>query len=90
LWLVANDPIWAVVLITIIELLGFGPTLHKTWLHPYSESMSFLVIMIVRNALIIVALDQLSLTTALFPAAVAAACWALIAVMAWRKPRLET
>jgi hypothetical protein len=89
-WMAANDPLWAVVLITLIELLGFGPTFRKTWLRPHSESMSFLVILIVRNALIIIALDQLSLTTVLFPAAAAAACGLLIAVMAWRRPRLET
>lgn len=90
LWVAANDPLWAVVLITLIELLGFGPTLRKTWFRPHSESMSFLAILIIRNALIIAALDRHTLTTVLFPAAAAVACGLLIAVMAWRRPRLET
>lgn len=89
LWVAANDPLWAVVLITLIELLGFGPTLRKTWFRPHSESMSFLAILIVRNALIITALERHTLTTVLFPAAAAAACGLLIAVMAWRRPRAE-
>ncbi len=89
IWLASNDPLWAVVLITVIELLGFGPTLRKTWLQPHSESMSFLAIMVVRNALILAALDQHSLPTVLFPAASAMACGLLIAVMTWRRPHVE-
>ena len=86
LWLVANDPLWAVILITLIELLGFGPTMRKTWFQPHSESMSFLMILIVRNTLIIAALDRLTLATVLFPAAAAVACGVLVAIMIWRRP----
>ena len=88
IWLATNDPLWAVVLITAIELLGFGPTLRKTWLQPHSESMSFLAIMVVRNALILAALDHLTMATVLFPATSAAACGLLIAVMTWRRPHI--
>ncbi|MFN3752063.1 MAG: hypothetical protein ACK4SR_11915 [Thiobacillus sp.] len=88
LWHWADDPLWAVWLITVIELLGFGPTFRKTWSQPYSESISFLVLLVVRNALVIAALDRHTTTTVLFPAAMAAACLALIAVMAWRRPQV--
>lgn len=88
LWHWADDPLWAVWLITVIELLGFGPTFRKTWSQPHSESMSFLVLLVLRNALVIAALDRLTATTVLFPAAMAAACLALIAVMAWRRPQV--
>lgn len=85
-WRAANDPLWALVLITVIELLGFGPTFRKCWHQPHSESMSFLVILIVRNVLIVAALERYMLTTLLFPVAMAAACVLLIAIMAWRRP----
>lgn len=88
LWYWAGDPLWAVWLITVIELLGFGPTLRKTWAQPFSESMSFMVLLVVRNALIMAALDRHTTTTLLFPAGMAAACLALIAIMAWRRPRV--
>jgi hypothetical protein len=42
LWLLAEDPLWAIMLPTLIELLGFGPTLRKAWWAPYSESVAFL------------------------------------------------
>ena len=86
-WWVANDPLWAVVLITGIELLGFGPTFRKCWHQPYSESISFLATLIVRNMLIVAALEHYQFTTLLFPIAMAAACGGLIAIMLWRRPR---
>lgn len=85
-WVATNDPLWAVVLTTFIELLGFGPTFRKTWFSPHSESMSFLLILIIRNSLIIAALDRYTMTTVLFPAAAAIACGALVAIMVIRRP----
>lgn len=88
LWYWANDPLWAIYLITLIELLGFGPTFRKTWRQPFSESMTFMVLLVVRNALVIAALDRHTITTVLFPAAMAVACLALITIMAWRRPQI--
>ncbi|OYY80493.1 MAG: hypothetical protein B7Y33_03555 [Hydrogenophilales bacterium 16-62-9] len=47
--------------------------------------MGFLGILVLRNALVIAALERYSTATLLFPAAMAAACLALIAMMAWRR-----
>ena len=88
LWFVASDPLWAIVLVTAVELLGFGPTMRKSWHQPWSEPVSFLVILIVRNALVIAALEQRTLTTVLFPAAMAAACVVLAAILAGRRQAL--
>lgn len=85
LWWVASDPLWAIVVVTGVELLGFGPTMRKSWHQPWSEPISFLAILIVRNALVIAALDQRTMTTVLFPAAMAAACILLICILVWRR-----
>lgn len=88
LWVLAREPVWAVLLLTLIELLGFGPTFRKTWQAPRSESMTFLVLLILRNTLILAALERYTLTTVLFPAAAGIACLALVAVMVWRRQRV--
>lgn len=85
LWFVANDPLWAIVLVTAVELLGFGPTIRKSWHQPWSEPISFLAILVVRNALVIAALEQRTTTTVLFPAAMAAACILLLGILAGRR-----
>ena len=73
-WFFASDPLWAVVLLTLADLLGFGPTLRKAYSHPYDENMGFFALAGARNALVIVALENYSWTTVLFPAAVGVAC----------------
>lgn len=88
LWFFASDPLWAIAVVTAVELLGFGPTLRKSWHQPWSEPIAFLAILVLRNALVIAALEHRSLTTVLFPAAMAAACVVLIAVLAWRRRAL--
>lgn len=87
LWHWADDPLWAVWQSAVIELLRFEPTFRKIWSQPLSEALSFLVLLVVRNALVIAALDLRTATTVLFPAAMAA-CFARIAIMAWRRPQL--
>ena len=85
LWWWMNDPLWAVILITSIELLGFAPTFRKCWYEPYSESVAFLAILTLRNALIVAALEQVTFVTLLFPVAMAGACLALIGMMLVRR-----
>jgi hypothetical protein len=85
LWWLAHDPVWAVLLLTLIELLGFAPTFSKAWHAPYSESITFLVLLILRNTLIIFALAHYTLSTVLFPAAAELACLMLVILMLWRR-----
>jgi hypothetical protein len=73
-WMVASDPFWAVLFLTIADLLGFGPTIRKAYAHPYREHMGFFALGGVRNLFVILALEHYSWTTVLFPAAVGAAC----------------
>ncbi len=87
-WFVASDPLWAIALVTAVELLGFGPTMRKSWHQPWSEPVSFLAILAVRNALVIAALEQRSLATMLFPAAMAGACILLIGILVVRRQSL--
>jgi len=88
IWFFTNNPIWAVMVLTTVDLLGFGPTIRKTWHHPYSESLTFMVLFLLRNLLVLTALEHYSVTTALFPAAVAAALTGLIVMMVWRRNQI--
>jgi len=84
-WLLTSDPLWAVIILTLVDVVGFGPTLRKAYAFPHEEKISFFGIFIVRNALVIFALEHYSLTTVLFPAAVGMACLLLILMIAWRR-----
>ncbi len=57
----------AVILLTIIDTLGFVPTFKKAYYYPFEEKLSFFIIMIVKDIFTIIALEEYSLTTLLFP-----------------------
>ena len=90
LWYFTSDPLWAVVILTTVDVLGFGPTVRKAYAFPHSESLLFFALFTARNLMVIVALENYSVTTVLFPAAIAAACMALIAMVAYRRRVLAT
>ena len=84
-WYFTADPLWAVIILTVVDLLGFGPTIRKAYTSPHSESVLFFTTFAVRNFIVILALEFYSLTTVLFPAAVAIACLLLIALILYRR-----
>ena len=85
LWYLTANPAWAVVVLTIVDLLGFGPTIRKAYIHSHSESLSFFAMVAVRNILVVMALESYSIATVLFPAAVAVACILLMALIVYRR-----
>ena len=85
LWYFSADPLWAVVILTTIDVLGFGPTVRKAYWQPHSESVAFFALFTARNLLVITALENYTVTTVLFPAAIAAACLGLIAMLCYRR-----
>ena len=85
LWFVTNTALSAVIVLTIVDLLGFGPSARKAIVHPYEESATFFVIGAVRNVLVVLALQNYSWTTVLFPAAVGIACIAFVALILSRR-----
>lgn len=85
LWGLTSDPWWAVVVLTTVDLLGFGPTLRKAWDRPAQESLGFFGLFMLRNLLVIAALDTRSATTVLFPGAIAAACAGVMLMILMRR-----
>lgn len=85
LWYLTSDPLWAVVILTTVDVIGFGPTFRKAYFHPFKEQLIFYTMMAARNLVSIMALEHYSLTTMLFPAAMAAACLMFIMMVAYRR-----
>jgi hypothetical protein len=87
-WFLTSDPLWAVVILTGIDLAGFGPTFRASYSRPHDERLGFYSLAAVRNLLAIFALEHYSTTTVLFPAAVGVACALLVAMVAYRRKQL--
>ena len=71
LWYITSDPLWAVVILTTIDALGFGPTIRKAYHYPYEENLTFYTLFAIRSIISIFALENYSITTLLFPVVIA-------------------
>lgn len=73
-WYFTSNPLWAVVILTTIDILGSLPTFRKVYHDPFSEDIPFYFIMCIRSAVSIFALEYFSWTTILFPAVISIMC----------------
>ncbi|MCU7931938.1 MAG: hypothetical protein KZQ90_14140 [Candidatus Thiodiazotropha sp. (ex Codakia rugifera)] len=85
IWYFTSDPLWAVVILTAIDVVGFGPTIRKAFVRPYDEDLRFFLLFMMRNTLVIMALEHYSLTTVLFPAVIAGVCLIFILMVVHRR-----
>jgi hypothetical protein len=85
LWYLTSDPLWAVVILTTVDVMGFAPTIRRSYIRPFEEQLKFYVIMGVRNLVVISALENYSLTTVLFPATIAAVCLIFSLMVVYRR-----
>lgn len=90
IWFFTSDAVWTVIILTGIDLMAFGPTIRKTYVMPYSESIIFFAIFSVRDVLVILALEHYSLVTVLFPASISTACVLIIIMMLYRRKMIAS
>ena len=67
LWVVVKQPVASVILITIVDLLGFAPTIRKSWDKPYSETLFTYELCFIRHGLSVFALERFNILTVLYP-----------------------
>ena len=85
LWYLTSDPLWAVVILTTVDVLGFVPTFRRSYLNPFEDQLKFYVVMAVRNIVVVFALQNYSLTTVLFPATIAVMCLMFSLMVVYRR-----
>ncbi len=87
-WYLSSDPFWAVVILTLVDTLAFGPTLRKAYVFPHQENVSFFALFILRNIFGLLALESWTATNMLFHLVMTAGCVVLIVMVLWRRQQL--
>jgi hypothetical protein len=85
IWYLTSDPLWAVVILTTVDVLGFVPTFRRSYILPFEEQLMFYMVMALRNLVVLSALENYSLTTVLFPATIAIACLIFSLMVVYRR-----
>lgn len=93
LWFFTKDPLLSVIIITIVDFLGFLPTIRKSCAKPYEETLIHYVLAGLKFVLAILALENYSLVTWLYPASLVAANLFFVVMLVMRRkkvPLVET
>lgn len=67
LWLVIDQPLLSVIIVSSIDILAFIPTFRKSWSRPDQETVSFYAINSLRFTLSTIAVQKYSFITVLYP-----------------------
>jgi len=89
LWYFTGDPLWSVILITIIDAVAFIPTFRKAYIHTESESVFHASCAGIKFVFGIFALQHFSITTVLYPASLIVMNIGFVAMLVWRRHALK-
>ena len=88
LWFITKGPLISVILVTVIDALGFFPTFRKSYHKPHEETLVTYFLSGVKYIFAIFALDTFSVVTVLFPLYLVIANFAFVVVALIRKKQL--
>jgi len=85
LWYITKDPLWAVILVTIIDALAFYPTFRKSYYKPNEETMITYTLSGIKFIIALMALERFTVTTALYPLSLVIMNGAFVIMLLWRR-----
>ncbi len=66
-WLIARQPLLAVILATAVDVLAFIPTVRKSLNRPEQETFVTYLLAVIRNGLAVFAMNAYNIVTLLYP-----------------------
>lgn len=66
-WIFAKQPVLSVIIVSLVDMLAFGPTIRKSWKNPHSETLISYIINTARFGLALFALERYTIVTYLYP-----------------------
>ena len=66
-WIITTNPLWSVIIVSIVDAVGYIPTVRKAYKKPHEESVTVYALSGVAFGLSLFALASVSLTTVLYP-----------------------
>ncbi len=89
LWIITKDPLYSVILVTTIDIMGYGPTLRKSWKAPYEENALSYFLLLPKHIASLFGMQSYSLVNVLFPYAMIVVNGALVVFLLLRRKVLK-
>lgn len=87
-WLLTDNPIFSIVLISLIDFLGFLPTIRKSYYKPFEETSITYLLSGLKFVLAIIALENYTLVTWFYPASLVLANFLFVVMLTLRRKQL--
>jgi len=87
-WILTNNPLWSVIIITVIDALAFFPTFRKSWKEPTTEPAITYALSSLKFLIAIFALEAITATTLLYPFSLVIMNAAFVIMLMYRKMTL--
>lgn len=88
-WQITKMPVLSVILVTVVDVVSFLPTVRKSIKNPFEETISMYSLSAVKFVISLMALRTYSLLTAFFPAVWAVICVIFVAFLKVRREQLK-
>jgi hypothetical protein len=88
-WAITDNPLWSVILVTIIDAVAFAPTFRKAYLDPNSETLITYQLSGIKFVFALAALEAYSVTTVLYPASLVLANALFVVMLVSRRRSVE-
>ena len=85
LWIICDTPLWSMILISIIDAVGYLPTFRKSWKKPLEETLITYFISAVKFLIALFALENLSVITVMYPASLVIMNGLFVLMILWRR-----
>ena len=90
LWYLTNSPLWSMILVTIIDALGFYTTFRKSYVNPNEELLFAYLMSALKFVVALMALENFTIITALYPFSLVVMNGAFVVMLLWRRKALST
>lgn len=88
-WIVLKDPVISVILISLINTIGFYPTFRKSWHNPQQENLFPYGLSTISMLISLMAIENLTVASSLFTVTIAACNTTFVLYSLWRKKVLN-
>ncbi len=88
-WFMTKGPFISVILITLIDAIGFFPTFRKSFMKPQEETLITYALSGLKFLIALFALENVSLTTSIYPASLVLMNWLFVSMLIVRRKQLS-
>lgn len=85
-----SNPVWAIIVVALVDFVGFLPTFRKGYEEPFTETTSAFIMSATANALSLIALQNYNVTTVLYIASLLLTNSSFAAMILWRRKILNS